>query len=187
MDYRKIYAIQKQNEERILKVNSEVTHASGIYIFFRTDEIGIKHAYVGQAKDLLNRLAQHLNGYNQHIDRSLKKHRLYNENENPYGYRIKVYEFPIEELDEKERFYIKQCANYGYQLKNITAGGQDKGKVNINEQQTSKTYRDGVEYGKKKMKAEVKAYFKYLEVSPKQYNKLCERKLKEFKEEFLEE
>ena len=49
---------------------SESEEDSGIYVFTR-QENGFKYAYVGQAKHILTRLAQHLNGY-QHIDLSIK-------------------------------------------------------------------------------------------------------------------
>ena len=69
VNYRQIKAIEQKNKERILKVRPNVPNTSGIYIFFR-EENDIKYAYVGQAKHLLSRLAQHLSGY-QHIDLSL--------------------------------------------------------------------------------------------------------------------
>ena len=74
MNYRQIKAIEQKNKQRILAVCSNVTETSGIYILIR-EENGFKYAYVGQAKHLLTRLAQHLSGY-QHIDLSIKKHGL---------------------------------------------------------------------------------------------------------------
>lgn len=186
-DFRKIYAVQKSNEERFLRVNKNIPHTSGIYILYRFDENGFKYAYVGQAKDLLKRLGQHLNGYDQHIDRSLRKHKLYNE-ENPYGWNVKVHEYPESELDEQERRYIKICAENGYQLRNVTLGGQNVGKTNITENMSAKTYRQGIKYGEQKNTKEVKNYFeKYLNASPKKDSKICNKKLQEFKEKFLGE
>lgn len=71
MNYRQIKAIEQKNKKRILAVNPETDEGSGIYFLTRTDENGIRYAYIGQAKHLLTRLSQHLSGY-QHIDLSLK-------------------------------------------------------------------------------------------------------------------
>lgn len=183
----KVYAIQKSNEERFLKVNKDIPHDSGIYILYRFDENGFKYAYVGQARDLLKRLGQHLSGYNQHIDRSLKKHKLYNI-ENPYGWRVKVYTFPIDQLDDKEREYIKLCADNGFQLRNITLGGQNVGKTNIAENKASKTYRDGIKQGESNTKKDIQVYFqKYLQVDVQKNNKICNKKLEQFKQNYLGE
>lgn len=176
------YKTQYINEQRILKVNPKVNHHSGIYVLFRIDEHGFKHAYIGQARDLLKRLGQHLNGYTQHIDLSLRKHKLFGIS-NPYGWNVKVYEFPFVELNEREREFIRKYANDGYQLKNVTLGGQDEGKENLNENKIHKGYREGVEYGRIKALKEVKSYFdKYLDIELKHTNKICERKKIQFEE-----
>ena len=104
MNYRQIKAIEKKNKERILRVCSDATEEPGIYVFYR-EENGLKFAYVGQAKHLLTRLAQHLSGY-QHIDLSIKKHGLYSVL-NPYGYKISFITCHQDELDEKEQEKIK--------------------------------------------------------------------------------
>lgn len=186
-ELRRIYAIQKANEERFLKLDSTIPHASGIYILHRYDENGFKYAYVGQAKDLLKRLGQHLSGHSQHIDRSLKKHNLKNI-ENPHGYQVRYYLCSESQLDEEERKYIKLCADNGYQLRNVTLGGQNIGKTNINENKPAKSYRDGVEYGKLKMQRTMREYFeKYLDARVKKDNKICNKKLNEFYETLKEE
>ena len=66
--FSQIKAIEKANKERWLKVNKDLTDDSGIYILTRVDENGINYGYVGQAKHILTRLAQHLNGHTQHIE-----------------------------------------------------------------------------------------------------------------------
>ena len=71
---------------RLLKLNSELNDHGGIY-FLTREEDGFKYAYIGQSKEsagILTRLCQHLVGYSQWIDLSLKKHKLYNE-DNPTG------------------------------------------------------------------------------------------------------
>ena len=59
----KVKAIESQNKRKILSVNQNVDESSGIYFLTRADDNGIQYAYIGQAKHLLTRLAQHLSGY----------------------------------------------------------------------------------------------------------------------------
>ena len=145
MNYRQIKAIEQKNKQRLLDIDPLITETSGIY-FLTREEDGIKYAYIGQAKHILSRLAQHLSGY-QHIDLSLRKHGLYTE-ENPLGWKFNYLPFPIEELDKREQFYIKRYANAGYQLRNKTSGGQGEGKKQIDEYKPQKGYRDGLVQGK---------------------------------------
>ena len=175
---RQVKAIEKANKEKWLRLDPRITDESGIYVLCRTDENGIRYAYVGQAKHILTRLAQHLTGY-QHIDLSIKKHKLWAEN-NIYGWDIKEQILCKEEmLDEIERYTIKKYAEH-YQLRNKTAGGQDKGKTGINDNAPAKGYYDGKKQGYKDCKAYVKKMFeKYLFYSPKP-NKIAERKFNEF-------
>jgi len=180
VNYKKIFAIKRKNENVILQNNSQATHESGIYAFTRVSEEGIKFFYVGQAKDLLGRLAEHLSGY-QHIDLSIKKWGLFSE-ENPYGYKVHILE-KTTELDEQERYWIKRYIDAGFQTRNKTLGGQNNGKVGLEDNKPSKGYYDGVAQGEKKTKKLVKEFFdKYLDFSIKgQSNKIKERKLEEFK------
>lgn len=182
-------AIKETNKRRILKINPNVPNTSGIYFLTRTETNGMKFAYVGQAVHLIERLAEHLTGY-QHIDLSIRKHGLYSDT-NQCGYKIDFKEFPRDQLDEMERYYIKEYANNGYQLRNKTAGGQDIGKIGIDDNKPSKGYHDGLKAGYEKCRKEVAEFFeKYLEVSIKgsAYNKngstnvLKQRKFNEFKE-----
>ena len=156
MDYKQIKAIEKANKQRLLKVNPNLTEESGIYILTR-EEDGFKYAYVGQAKHILSRLAQHLSGY-QHIDLSLKKHG-FKSSGNPNGWDIKTILYPIDELDEREQEFIKACANAGYQMRNKTAGGQGDGKFEIAETKPRKTYRDGIKQGYLNAQREVSKLF----------------------------
>lgn len=146
VNYRQIKAIEQKNKERILKLQPTVPETSGIYIFLRAED-GFKYAYVGQAKHLLTRLAQHLSGY-QHIDLSLKKHGLYSE-DNESGWRLIWRSFPEDELDEMEQYYIKEYADAGFQLRNKTSGSQGQGKRGIAENRPSKGYYDGLAQGYK--------------------------------------
>ena len=180
--------LQEINEyKRLLQSKYEhIPNQSGIYVFQR-EENGIKFAYVGQSKYLLNRLAEHLRGYKtrnpSHIDLSIKKHGL-RSFDNPTGYDIVFWQVPEDRLNDEERYYINLYANAGYQLRNKTLGGQDKGKVDIAERKPTKTYRDGLKQGEINTLRLVKKYFdKYLNYSIKEpCNAVKTRKLEKFEE-----
>lgn len=150
---RKAKAIEAKNKKRLLAIDPYLDEGSGIYFLVRKDENGIKYAYIGQAKHLLTRLAQHLSGY-QHIDLSLKKHGLYS-SENVYGWKIGFLHFQISELDFMEKKFIQMYANNGYQLRNKTAGGQGEGKTQIDDYRQAKGYRDGIAQGRKNLAKEL--------------------------------
>ena len=147
-NYLRAKAIEQKHKERIKQLCAAVINEdSGIYIFYR-EENGINYAYIGQAKHLLTRCAQHLAGY-QHIDLSLKKHGLYDKEENPNGWQLGIVWIDEDALDEMEQHYIKQYANMGYQLYNHTTGSQGEGKRALGDAKSPKGYRDGVKQGEK--------------------------------------
>lgn len=150
---RKAKAIEAKNKKRLLAIDPYLDEGSGIYFLVRKDENGIKYAYIGQAKHLLTRLAQHLSGY-QHIDLSLKKHGLYS-SKNIYGWKIGFLHFQISELDFMEKKFIQMYSNNGYQLRNKTAGGQGEGKTQIDDYRPAKGYRDGIAQGRKNLAKEL--------------------------------
>ena len=161
-----IKRMEREIKQRLLFINPKLNEQSGIYFMTREDEQGIKYAYIGQAKHILSRLAQHMTGY-QHIDLSLKKHGLIS-NSNMCGWNVNFLNFPEELLDEKEQYYIKKYALGGYQLRNKTAGGQGSGKKQIDDYRPGKTYRQGVEQGMKNASRDVaKLFEKHLNVSAK--------------------
>lgn len=161
-----IKRMEREIKQRLLFINPKLNEQSGIYFMTREDEQGIKYAYIGQAKHILSRLAQHMTGY-QHIDLSLKKHGLIS-NSNMCGWNVNFLNFPEELLDEKEQYYIKKYALGGYQLRNKTAGGQVSGKKQIDDYRPGKTYRQGVEQGMKNASRDVaKLFEKHLNVSAK--------------------
>lgn len=178
---RQAKAIEQNNKKRLLEVNPKLDEESGIYFLTRIDENGFKYAYIGQAVHILTRLAQHLVGY-QHIDLSLKKHKLYSKS-NPCGWKIGFLHFPKSELDKQEQHYIKAYADKGYQLRNKTSGSQGEGKAQIDDYKPSKGYRDGIQQGRKNLakelshiaekhlKIEIREDKKYNKVSQKQYEK----------------
>lgn len=179
LNYRQIKAIEKANKERILRTCPGVPETSGLY-FLTREEGGFKFAYIGQAKHLLTRLAQHLKGY-QHIDLSLKKHGLFSE-DNKTGWRISFIECAETELDEQEQRHIKAYADNGYQLRNHTSGSQGKGKKAIVDTQT-KGYLEGLHNGYKKAQKEIAHLFDlHLTVGTKKTppTKLQEKALEKF-------
>lgn len=185
MDIRQIKAIEAANKKKILRVCPTAADMSGIYIMNR-EENGFKYCYVGQAKHVLSRLAQHLNGY-QHIDLSLKKHKLYRE-DNKTGWQIGVIYCPIDKLDEYEQKYILMYANAGYQMRNKTSGSQGKGKENLDVDVHRKGYRDGIKQGYNNARREVSRLFeKHLnyEKKSKKPNKNQDKALQKF-ESFID-
>lgn len=186
-NWRQVKAIESTNKKRFLKLNENLNENSGIYILTRLDENGFKYAYIGQAKHILIRLAQHMVGY-QHIDLSLKKHGLYSE-DNEYGWKVDFINCDECELDSKEKEYILKYANKGYQLRNKTSGSQGVGKSQIDEYKPKKGYRDGLEQGRKNTIKEIANLFdKHLDYSQKsdKPNKNQEKAMLKFKE-ILEE
>lgn len=187
-NYAQIKAVEKKNKEKLLKVNPGLNNTSGIYFLTREDEDGFKYAYIGQARDILQRLCSHMVGY-QHIDLSLKSHGLYSK-DNPYGWKVNYKTFPIKQLDEKEQLYIKQYALNGYQLRNKTSGSQGKGKKKIDEYKPQKGYRDGLKQGYANASREVAHLFeKHLDYKPKndppnRYQRQAMNKFKEFLNEY---
>ena len=185
-NYKQIFAIQESYKKKIKQMYPDIDDKSGIYFLTRTDENNIKYFYVGQAKKLLSRIAQHMTGY-QHIDLSLKKRGWYS-SENPDGWELGFMHYPIEELDEKEKYWILEYTKNGYQARyNKTAGGQGVGKEKINEYRPAKGYRDGLEQGRINASREVANLFdKHLNYSKKsdKPNKNQDKAIIKF-EEFL--
>ena len=181
---RQAKAIEFQNKKKLLEVNPKLDEKSGIYFLTRTDEDGFKYAYIGQAKHILTRLAQHLVGF-QHIDLSLKKHKLYAD-DNPFGWKVNFLHFPESQLNEKEQHYIKEYALNGYQLRNKTSGSQGAGKSQIDDYRPQKGYRDGLEQGRKNLARELNHIIdKHLVVSikpEKANNKVSVKAFEKFRE-----
>ena len=182
----KAKAIEKQNRERLLKVNPKLNERSGIYFLLREDENNFKYAYIGQARSALSRLASHLVGYEQHIDLSLKRHKLYDKEKNPYGWRVEFLNFPESQLDEKEKYYIKLYADKGYQLRNVSLGGQGENRASgsIGERKAPKGYMQGIQQGKKVLARELLSIAEkhlIIRLKPeKEHNKVSQRQYEKF-------
>lgn len=186
-NYRQLFAKQKKYETMLKKVNPNLNNDSGIYVFTRVDENGFKYAYPGQSLHVLDRLISHMCGYEQWIDLSLKKHGLYSES-NPYGWKVSFKNYPANQLDDMEKAYIKWYAENGYQLRNVSVGGQGENRSGgqINERKPSKGYRDGIEQGRKNLARELSDIIdKHLTVTikpEKANNKVSQKQFEKFKE-----
>ena len=179
-------AIEQENKKRLLKLNPKLNDRSGIYFLLREDENGFKFAYFVQAVQTLSRLASHLVGYAQHIDLSLKRHKLYDKEKNPYGWRVEFLNFPESQLDEKEKYYIKLYADKGYQLKNVSLGGQGENRASgsIGERKAPKGYMQGVQQGKKVLARELSSIAEkhlIIRLKPeKEHNKVSQKQYEKF-------
>lgn len=189
MDFRKIKAIEKANKQTLIKRFGEIPDESGIYILTR-EENGFKYAYIGQAKHILTRLAEHLKASSgifekntQYIDYSIRKHGLYSE-ENPTGWRVHYERCHFLLLDELEQRTIRAYANAGYQLRNKTAGGQSDGKFEIAETKAKKGYLEGLHKGYENARRDIaKLFDKNLSYGINgKPNKNKEKALKKFQE-----
>lgn len=175
-------AIETRYKEQLKQATCcDLRSEAGIYVLTRTDELGIKHAYVGQAKFVLERLVGHCMGYQQHIDLSIRAHKFLSD-KNPCGWCVKKVEYcRADELDQKEREYILKAAHAGYQLLNKTGGGQDAGKIGIAPNSPSKGYCDGVKQGYENARRVLAPLFaKYLRVEKIKDNKLSDRALEKW-------
>lgn len=178
INYRKLFSIQR-NLGKIVKIACpEIDEGSGIYFYIREDENG-KYAYIGKAKNLLQRNINHLQGRKQPIDRSIKS-RGYYSLDNLGGWKLNILHFPLEELDKREQYFIRRYRNAGYELYNVESGGT-LGKTLINERKASKGYYEGIANGKKKICQELNYIIdKYLLISLKKENKLSQKALAKF-------
>lgn len=181
-------AIEQENKKRLLKLNPKLNDKSGIYFLLREDENGFKYAYIGQAVHTLSRLASHLVGYEQHIDLSLRKHKLYDKEKNPYGWRVEFLNFSESQLDEKEKYYIKLYADKGYQLRNVSLGGQGENRASgsIGERKAPKGYLQGIQQGRKNLARELSSIAeKHLKIelrADKANNKVSQKQYEKFME-----
>jgi len=154
LNYRQIYAKKVERESRIKKICPNIPYSSGIYVFYRTDEANIRRAYCGQAVNLCERCASHLAEYD-HIALSLKKHGFYSK-DNPHGWKLAFKTCSKSELDEREVATIKSFADDGFQMYNVTAGSQSTGKQVTGQYKPPKTYRQGMQQGRKNFARQLK-------------------------------
>lgn len=145
---------------------------SGIYIWERYNEDGVYCWYIGKAKNLLHRTAQHIIDGQSHLDKSIKKHGLTNNPiENPSNWCVQILRvWDVEYLDEAERHYIHYWLNSYPNSKtyNIESGGTT-GKTIIGEKKQRRDVKWKAE-AKNKVLADYREYF---DLKPKEnaYNK----------------
>lgn len=148
-NYKQVFAKKADRERKIKAICPKIPNRPGIYVFHRTCESGIRRAYCGQAVNLLERCAAHLGEYD-HIALSLKKYGFYSK-DNPHGWRLLYQECSRSSLDKHEVETIKYLADKGYQMYNVTSGGQGEGKSQIGTYKQPKTYTQGKIEGKKQL------------------------------------
>lgn len=182
-NFKKIYAMKAERERQIKSICPDIPYRSGIYVFYRDDDTGLRMAYCGQAVNLCERCASHLSEYD-HIGLSLKKRGFYS-SDNPYGWKLLFEECGREELDKNEKITILQFANRGFQLYNKTSGSQGNGKQQIAEYKPAKGYHDGIKQGKKNLARELSHIIDThltVEIRPeKEHNKVSQKAFEKFK------
>ena len=103
--------------------------------------------------------------------------------ENIYGWKIDFINFPLNQLDEKERYYITFYAKNGYQSRNKDTGG-GTGKEQINDYRPHKGYYDGLEQGKKSLAKEllhiINLHLTVKLKEGKEHNKVSQKALEKF-------
>ena len=174
-NWKQIYAIKSELAKKIKVIAPNMENKSGIYVWYRK-----KYCfYAGQSVKLVDRSIQHLQQYD-HLGMSIRKYGLYSK-ENPYGWNLTYFYCDEWELDDKERETIAKWNEHNISY-NITSGGQNEGKIDINQRASTKNYTDGLRQGKINAYREIaKIFQKWLEPKIKgEPNKVKIRKLNEF-------
>lgn len=148
MNYKQLYAKKHKAEKQIVDAFGDPTECSGVYVFHRYNNERETHCfYIGQAKNLRRRIADHLLEHD-HIALSLKTYGLYDSASNPNGWSCSWKSVPINMLDQVEQETIAEHMSYdGIELYNITGGGQGKGKTDINKRAERGGWRKGKSAG----------------------------------------
>ena len=91
---------------------------------------------------------------------------------------------PKSELDDREINTIKVFADRGFQMYNVTAGGQGLGKVVSGQYKQPKTYMQGIQQGKKVLARELSSIAeKHLKIEirdDKKHNKISQKQYEKF-------
>lgn len=180
--YRQRKAILYPYEREILTQYPKTPKGNGIYVLTRKKD-NQNVAYIGQSIHVLQRIAEHMVDYKEHIDRSLKIYGL-KTILNPQGWKLESIECNRDKLDIVETNYVADYIKKGYKVYNKTSGGQGEGKRKIAEYKEPKGYRKGVEYGYLKARKEIAKLFEknLVAVFQGKSNKLKERALWKFQE-----
>ena len=145
----------------------EYDKVSGIYLWDRHNEEGKYCWYVGQAKNILRRTAQHIVDGQSHLDKSIKKHGLTNDTvEKPNNWSVEVLRVcEIKDLDEFEKFYIGQWKKeYPDSIMYNVESGGTTGKTIIGERKQRRDVKWKAE-AKKKVLSD---YHEYFDLQPKE-------------------
>lgn len=138
----------------------EYDKKSGIYCWSRYNEDREFCWYIGKAKNLLRRTAQHIVDGQSHLDKSIKKHGFLDLEKNMSGWDFRIIEdCPENELDEKEQAWIeltRQVHPHGI-MYNIESGGTT-GKTIIGEKKQRRDVKWKAE-AKNKVLADYREYF----------------------------
>ena len=93
---------------------------------------------------------------------------------------------PASQLDEAEKKYIRLYADKGYQLRNVSLGGQGENRANgsIGERKAPKGYMQGMQQGKKVLARELSSIAeKHLKIElreDKANNKVSQKQYEKF-------
>ncbi len=147
----------------------EYDKKSGIYMWQRYNEDMEYCWYIGKAKNLLRRTAQHITDGQSHLDKSIKKHGFFKSEENMYGWGVCVLELcPENKLDERERAWIDHTTldlklkKMKSKMYNIESGGT-VGKTIIGE----KKQRRDVKWKAEARAKVISEYREYFDIVPK--------------------
>lgn len=142
----------------------EYDKKSGIYCWSRYNKDGEFCWYIGKAKNLLHRTAQHIMDGQSHLDKSIKKHGIIDKIKNPDGWFFKIIVCCEEtKLDGFEQYWIERYRNSGGIMYNIESGGTT-GKTIIGE----KKQRRDVKWKSEAKKRVLSDYREYFDLQPKE-------------------
>ena len=139
----------------------EYDKKSGIYLWDRINkEDGMHCWYIGKAKNLLRRTAQHIVDGQSHLDKSIKAHGFLGGKEGDFGWGVHILQVCSEEyLDKQERIWISRWQQE-YPISktyNVESGGTT-GKTIIGEKKQRRDIKWKAE-AKEKLLAKYREYF----------------------------
>lgn len=140
-------------------VLKEKGNQSGIYLWSRYDEDRTFCWYIGKAKNLLRRTAQHIMDGQSHLDKSIKKHGFWENKKNEHGWDFTIVQCcPENKLDEREQYWIAMYMSIKPgKMYNVESGGTT-GKTIIGEKKQRRDIKWKAE-ARAKVLAEYREYF----------------------------
>lgn len=133
---------------------------SGIYLWERHNEDGKYCWYIGKAKNIIWRTAQHIIDGKSHLDLSIKDHKFYDKDKNTTGWQLRILlTCPESDLDYNEQLYIKNFQELypDSRMYNVESGGTT-GKTIIGEKKQRRDVKWKAE-ARAKVLAEYREYF----------------------------